>query len=477
MKPKISALKSANVYLLSASKPLSMHTFQDFKIKKQLANALEELGYEKTTPIQQKSFSPIMAGKDFVGISQTGTGKTIAYLLPILQELKYSESPNPRVLILAPTRELVIQIVDQIQKLTPYISVRATGVFGGSTNMKHHKAAVGEGLDIIVGTPRRLFDLLMSDVLNLKSVKKVVIDEVDLMLDFGFKKQLQQIFQHLPSKKQHILFSATMTDLVEELIDEILITPVKEVISISGTPLENISQSCYEVKNFYTKVNLLNHLLRDREKFNKVLVFVDTKMNADRVLELTEFPSDTALIHAGKEQNYRVKSLEQFASGEKRILITTDVIARGIDIDDISTVINLNVPFYPENYIHRIGRTGRAEKKGEAILFHTEKEAERKQAIERLMNYSIPAIEFPEEVKQTTQLTPEEKNKPASEIKQSKNRSKLKKGGDAFHEKKDKNKKTNQKKLSYNDSVKQKYGKSLRRGDKIQNMKKKRKKR
>lgn len=454
-----------------------MHTFQDFKIKKQLANAIDELGFDKVTPIQQKAFSPIMAGKDFVGISQTGTGKTIAYLLPILQELKYSESHHPRVLILAPTRELVIQIVDQIQKLTPYISVRATGVFGGSTNMKHHKAAVGEGLDIIVGTPRRLFDLLMSDVLNLKSVKKVVIDEVDLMLDFGFKRQLHQIFQHLPAKKQHILFSATMTDLVEELIDDILITPVKEVISISGTPLENISQSGYAVKNFYTKVNLLNYLLRDREKFNKVLVFVDTKINADRVLELTDYTSDTALIHAGKEQNYRVKSLEQFANGEKRILITTDVIARGIDIDDISTVINLNVPYYPENYIHRIGRTGRAEKKGDAILFHTEKEAERKQAIERLMNYSIPAIEFPQEVKQTSQLTPEEKSKPVSEIKQSKNRSKLKKGGDAYHAKKDKNKKTNQKKLSYNESVKQKYGKSLRRGDKIQNIKKKRKKR
>ena len=158
-----------------------------------------------------------------------------------------------------------------------------------------------------------------------------------------------------------------------------------------------------------TPINLLNHLLHDREKFNKVLVFVDTKINADRVLELTDYPSDTALIHAGKEQNYRVKSLEQFANGEKRILITTDVIARGIDIDDISTVINLNVPFYPENYIHRIGRTGRAEKKGDAILFHTEKEAERKQAIERLMNYSIPAIEFPQEEVKTSQLTPEEK--------------------------------------------------------------------
>lgn len=454
-----------------------MHTFNDFKIKKQLFNAIDELGFTKTTPIQQEAFSPIKAGKDFVGISQTGTGKTIAYLLPIIQELQYSESPHPRVLILAPTRELVIQIVEQVEKLTPYVSLRVTGVFGGSTNMKHHKAAVAQGLDVIVGTPRRLYDLLMANVLSLRSVKKLVIDEVDMMLDFGFKTQLKNIFQHLPEKRQNILFSATMTNYVEELIDEILISPVKVTISISGTPLENISQSSYEVKNFYTKVNLLNYLLKDKEQFNKVIVFVDTKVNADRVLELSDFPFDTAMIHAGKEQNYRVKSLEQFASGEKRILITTDVIARGIDIDDISTVINLNTPFYAENYIHRIGRTGRADKKGEAILFHTEKEAPYKEAIERLMNYSIPAIEFPSEVKQTSQLTPEEKTKRPADIEQSKNRKKARVGGAAFHEKKDKNKKTPGKKLSYNDSVKKKYGKSLRRGDKIQNMKKKRKKR
>lgn len=453
-----------------------MHNFQDFKIKNQLLNALDELGYEKTTPIQRESFSPIMAGSDFVGISQTGTGKTIAYLLPIIQDLKFSKSENPRVLILAPTRELVIQIVEQVEKLTPYINLRVTGVFGGSSNMKHHKAAVAEGLDIIVGTPRRLYDLMMANVLNLRSVKKVVIDEVDMMLDFGFKTQLNNIFQHLPEKKQNILFSATMTSYIEELTDEFLSNPVKKTISISGTPLENISQTSYAVKNFYTKVNLLNFLLKDKEALKKVLVFVATKVSADRLYELLEFHSETSLIHAGKEQNYRVKSLESFASDSSRILITTDVIARGIDIDDISTVINFDTPFYPENYIHRIGRTGRADKKGDAILLHTEKEAQQKEAIESLMNYSIPALDFPEEVKITTQLTPEEKSKPIEEIAQSHNRT-TKKAGDAFHDKSAKNSKEQGKKLSYTESVKKKYKKPVRRGDKIQNLKKKRKKR
>ena len=174
-----------------------METFEDFKIKKQLQNAISDLGFETPTPIQQASFSTIMSGNDFVGIAQTGTGKTIAYLLPILQYLTYSEQPQPRVLILAPTRELVIQIVEQIEKLTPYINIRIAGVYGGTNNIKGQKATIAEGLDIIVGTPRRLYDLTLSGVLRLTSIKKLVIDEVDIMLDFGYKTQLKNIFEYL----------------------------------------------------------------------------------------------------------------------------------------------------------------------------------------------------------------------------------------------------------------------------------------
>ena len=194
-----------------------MNTFEDFNIKKQLRKAIDDLGFEKPTPIQQASYSTILGGFDFVGIAQTGTGKTIAYLLPILQDLKYSEQLQPRVLILAPTRELVIQIVEQIEILTPYLSVRALGVYGGSNNIIAQKQALTLGVDIIVGTPRRLYDLALSNLLRLKSIKKLVIDEVDIMLDFGYKTQLKNIFDHLPVKRQNILFSATMTSYVDEL--------------------------------------------------------------------------------------------------------------------------------------------------------------------------------------------------------------------------------------------------------------------
>ena len=199
-----------------------MKTFEDFKIKKQLLNAIADLGFEKPTPIQHESYSTILGGRDFVGIAQTGTGKTIAYLLPILQDLKFSDQPHPRVLVLVPTRELVIQIVKEIEKLTPYLSVRVIGVYGGTSNISSQKKAVSEGLDIIVGTPRRLYDLALSNTLRLKSIKKLVIDEVDIMLDFGYKTQLKNIFDYLPTGRQNILFSATMTTFVDELMDEFL---------------------------------------------------------------------------------------------------------------------------------------------------------------------------------------------------------------------------------------------------------------
>lgn len=452
-----------------------MNTFEHFKIKKQLGNAITDLGFTQPTPIQEESFSPIMAGFDFVGIAQTGTGKTIAYLLPILQDLAYSEQANPRVVILAPTRELVIQIVEQIEKLTPYITVRTLGVYGGTNNIKGQKIAVAEGIDIIVGTPRRLYDLVISNVLRLKSVKKLVIDEVDIMLDFGYKTQLRNIFEHLPTKRQNILFSATMTTYVDELIDTFLIKPVKKTISLSGTPLENISQVKYAVPNFYTKANLLNHLLTDKEEYNKVLVFVGTKINGDRLFETLKFSSETSVIHASKEQNHRTNSIEKFESGTSRILIATDVIARGIDIDKISHVISFDTPFYAENYMHRIGRTGRAEQLGKAILFYTEKEEPLKDEIETLMKYTIPVIEWPEEVAVNPQLTPEEKDKPIVHEEIQHKKSEIDRGA-SFQEKSAKNSKEKKERKSYERLIKERYKKPIRRGDKIQNMKKKKRK-
>ncbi|MDB2408233.1 DEAD/DEAH box helicase [Crocinitomicaceae bacterium] len=452
-----------------------MNTFEDFNIKKQLRKAVDELGFEKPTPIQQASYSTILGGSDFVGIAQTGTGKTIAYLLPIIQDLSFSNQLQPRVLILAPTRELVIQIVEQVEILTPYLSVRVLGVYGGSNNIIAQKQALTQGVDIIVGTPRRLYDLALSNLLRLKSIKKLVIDEVDIMLDFGYKTQLKNIFEHLPTKRQNILFSATMTSYVDELTDGFLINPVKKTISISGTPLDNINQECYAVPNFHTKANLLKHLLEDKVEYSKVLVFVGTKAHADFLFDLLNSESEISVIHSGKEQNHRTKSIERFATGTNRILIATDVIARGIDIEKITTVISFNTPLYPENYIHRIGRTGRANQQGRSILFYTKKELVLKGAIENLMNYTIPLSDIPEAVEVSHQLIDDEKEKPIEEVKLS-DKASLSESGASFHEKSAKNSKVKTKKKSYNKTLKEKFKKPIRRGDKIQNMNKKKRK-
>lgn len=452
-----------------------MITFQDLDLSNPLRNAIDELGFIQPTPIQEEAFPIVRSGKDVVGIAQTGTGKTFAYVLPILRDLKFSKQLTPRVLILVPTRELVVQVVEEIEKLAAYMTLRVLGVYGG-VNLNRHKEAVAQGCDVIVATPGRLYDLALSRVLKLKSIQKLVIDEVDVMLDLGFRFQLLNIFDLLPDRRQNIMFSATMTEDVSALIDDYFIAPKKIAIAVSGTPLDNISQTAYDVPNFYTKINLLNELLFDKNEFSKVLVFAPNKRNADRIFTLVEeaFPGQVCVIHANKTQNYRLRSIEAFNSGEHRILIATDVIARGLDLTEISHVINFNTPHYPENYMHRIGRTGRAEHKGNSILFATAKEQEAKERIETLMNYSVPMLEIPETVEISKQLTEEER--PKEEREQSNNRTSQEYvPGPAFHEKKEKNKKVN---LggSYRREISKKYKKPKTRGDKNYNKRNKKRK-
>ncbi|WP_223034197.1 DEAD/DEAH box helicase [Hanstruepera marina] len=449
-------------------------TFRDLNLNTPLYNALDDLGFTTPTPIQEQAFNVVASGKDVVGIAQTGTGKTFAYMLPILRNLKFSKQDNPRVLVLVPTRELVVQVVEEIEKLAKYINVRVLGVYGG-VNINTQKQAVAQGLDIIVATPGRLYDLAVSRVLQLKSIQKLVIDEVDVMLDLGFRHQLINIFDILPERRQNIMFSATMTEDVDNLITDFFIAPQRVSIAVSGTPLENILQAKYAVPNFYTKLNLLIHLLTDNETYNKVLVFVAYKKMADRLFDALEeqFHNETCVIHSNKTQNYRLRSIEQFQEGEHRILVATDVMARGLDIDNISHVINFDTPNFPENYMHRIGRTGRAERKGNALLFHTEKETEAVERIESLMNMVIPEVSFPEDVTISTELIEEER----PQIKERNNPLKRKDDdgvGPAFHEKKDKNKKVN---LggSYKREIAKKYKKPKTRGDKNYNKRKKRK--
>jgi ATP-dependent RNA helicase RhlE len=449
-----------------------MESFEELNINRQLLNAIADLGFEKPTPIQEEAFPVGMSGKNIVGIAQTGTGKTLAYMLPIIQQLKFSKAYKPRVIILVPTRELVVQVVEQIELFTKYMNTRILGVYGG-VNIKTQMSALTQGQDIIVGTPGRLYDLAANRSLLLQDVKKLVIDEVDVMLDLGFRFQLNNIFELLPVKRQNIMFSATMTEDVEILINENFIEPEFIAIALSGTPLDNIHQTCYHVENFYTKVNLLTHLLKDKETYQKVLIFMDSKKNADRLFESTEEDlwGQVTVIHSNKSQNNRLAAIDRFNDNNARIMIATDVIARGLDLDDITHVINFDTPKFPENYMHRIGRTGRAEKKGNSILFYTEKEEDWKKSIEKLMEYDIPSLPFPEKVKVSKELTPDEQPRI---IEKNPHKKRPHVAGPSFHEKKDKNTKTHN--LGGGQKIKikkaKKYKKPISRGSKQMNQNK-----
>ena len=443
-----------------------MQSFDDFKINKQLRYAIEDLGFTHPTPIQQEAFSVVRSGRDVVGIAQTGTGKTFAYTLPILEGLKFSKQVNPRVLIMVPTRELVIQVVDQVKSYGKYSSIRVLGIYGGA-NINVQRQEVAQGCDILVATPGRLYDLAVSRNLELKSVKQLIIDEVDVMLDLGFRYQLVNIFDLMPPRRQNIMFSATMTDEVDELMDTFFTAPERIQVALSGTPLESIEQSYYELPNFYTKANLLIKLLKDKQEYTKNLVFVSNKKHADRLYTVLEevYGNEVGVIHANKTQNYRINAIGQFDAGSYRILVTTDVMARGLDLDQVTHVFNMDVPRFPENYMHRIGRTGRAGTTGKSILMGTPDVLEKRQEIEALMEKSISQKELPEDLEISTRLLPEEEPEYVEINNPNKcNESK----GASFHEKSEKNQKVN---LggSYRREIAKKYKKPKTRGDKNYN--------
>ena len=415
--------------------------FEHLKLNKHLLNALSDLGYIQPTPIQEKVFPVAMSGKDVLGIAQTGTGKTFAYLLPLLNRLKYSEEKHPRVLIIVPTRELVLQILQEIEKLTKYITVRVEGVYGG-TNINTQKQKIYNGIDILVATPGRLIDLAGTGILRLKSLQTLVIDEVDKLLDLGFRTELINFLDSLSLKRQNLMFSATVNEDIEKLINNYFYNPVKIEVAAHGTPLEKIDQKVYYVPNFYTKVNLLEHLLKD-EELNKVLVFAGNKNLADKLYEAME-KNETGraeVIHSYKTAGHRIKALDRFKSGEARILIATDIAARGLDIHDVSHVVNFDTPKTPEDYIHRIGRTGRANKPGIAITFSNEVEEEYLIGIEQLMNKEISKEFLSEDVKVSSVFSEDER--PHIPLKLKTTTPSIKNSGGAFHEKKGKNKKVN----------------------------------
>jgi ATP-dependent RNA helicase RhlE len=417
-----------------------MATFLDLDLPKSVQKALDELGYTSPTPIQQKSMPVILSGRDMMGIAQTGTGKTFAYLLPILKQWKFIATDSPRVIIIVPTRELVVQVTEEVEKLTKYMSVRALGVYGG-VNINTQKNLVYQGVDILTATPGRLMDLALDGVVRFDSLQKLVIDEFDEILNLGFRFQVTSILSMMKQKRQNILFSATMTDEVDEMLNEFFDFPEEVSLAASGTPIEKITQTGYRVPNFLTKLNLLEALLQ-QEGMERVLIFCNNKKTADLITERLEenFAGQFGVIHSNKSQNYRLNTMAAFKEGELRGIVTTDVMARGLDIPDVSHVINMEFPEVPEQYIHRIGRTGRADKEGIAISLVSPREEEEQIEAELLMEKEIEFLPLPENIQHEEKLLEFEKEK--KKIKFLLKRPKLE-GGAAFHEKKDKNKKVN----------------------------------
>ncbi|MDD5184107.1 MAG: DEAD/DEAH box helicase [Paludibacter sp.] len=442
--------------------------FIDLNLNTPLINALNDLGLTQPTTIQERAFPVIMSGRDMVGIAQTGTGKTIAYLLPCLRQWKFTKEKHPQILIVVPTRELVVQVVEQVEKLTTYMNVRVVGVYGG-VNMIRQTPLVVAGVDVLVATPGRLLDLTLNGSLKLKSVKRFIIDEVDEMLNLGFRPQLIRVIDLLPVKRQNLMFSATISEDLKDLVHDFFVEPIEIEAAPTGTPLENIKQIGFKVPNFFTKVSLLKYLMLNNIEFSKVLVFTSTKKLADALYDeiAPKFIDQIGLIHSNKSQNNRFEALRNFKEGNDRMLIATDIVARGLDISDVSHVVNFDVPEVAENYMHRIGRTGRADKNGVSITFITKSDAAYRTNIELLMNRKIPIVKMPEEVEISGVLTEDElpkvkmKNVLTSIPKKEE-------GGAAFHEKKDKNKKVNMK-VRRAESMKIKYGKPKTRGQKYKN--------
>lgn len=416
-------------------------TFADFELPEKILDVLADQNLFEPTPIQEKSLKPILSGRDVMGIAQTGTGKTLAYLLPVLKTWKYNKTGNPTVVILVPTRELVVQVTDIVKNLTQNITTRVVGIYGG-VNIKTQKLLFNDGCDILVGTPGRIMDLAIDNAISLKEVQKLVVDEFDEMLNLGFKVQLANIFTMMREKRQNILFSATMTEAVDAVLEEYFANPIEISLAKSGTPLEKIEQIAFKVENFNTKINLLEHLLKTDTDFSKVLIFCNNKKNADYLYTKIDelFPDEFDVIHSNKSQNYRLNAMRNFEAQKVRGLITTDIMARGLDISDITHVINFEIPEVPEQYIHRIGRTGRADKNGISISFVTKKEETLLLDIELLMNKALIMKDFPSEVKVNPVKIASEKE---TVVMKNAHTVKLEEGGGAFHDKKDKNKKIN----------------------------------
>ncbi len=409
-------------------------TFEELKLTRQFLDAVNELGYESPSEIQEKVIPRVLGGQDVIGIAQTGTGKTAAYVLPLLQLLKYPQGDEPRALILVPTKELVVQVEEQIQSLCKYTELRYVALYGG-VGPKTQIDIIKKGVDIIVATPGRFLEIYAKRVIIPKKIKHVVLDECDRMMDMGFWPQLREIQEKLPQKKQQLLFSATFPERVERIADNFLLFPSRVEVTPQATPAATVEQRVYMVPNFKTKLNLLMHLL-EGDEMKRVMVFVRTKADATSMGKFMERSNvgEIRFLHSNIGQNSRMNAIKDFKDGNVRILVSTDVTARGIDVFEVSHVVNFQVPGHYEDYVHRIGRTGRAFKTGVAISFVDMSEEYHLTNIQKIIRQAIPVFEIPEVV-HIEKTETEEKQEQAREIDRQKRLDNPDFKG-AFHEKK-----------------------------------------
>ena len=370
--------------------------FTDLDIIKPIQKALKEEGYLKPTPIQSKSITPLLEGRDLLGCAQTGTGKTASFAIPIIQQI-YNDKKSLKckrtikAVILAPTRELAIQIEENFAAYARHTNIKSLVIFGGVSQNPQTKA-LKQGVDILIATPGRMLDLYNQKFLKLNDVKHFVLDEADSMLDMGMIHDVKRIMSYLPKVRQNIFFSATMPKEISKLADSIFKNPVKvEVAPVSSTT-EMVEQNIYFVSK-KQKTKLLIELLKNNPR-ESVLVFSRTKHGANKITkDLISSSISAAAIHGNKSQNARQLALNEFKEGKIRVLVATDIAARGIDIDELPFVINYDLPEVAETYVHRIGRTGRAGRSGRATAFCSMEERDLYKAIEKLINKKIEVVE------------------------------------------------------------------------------------